>query len=145
MRERKLAAESADDVPQCREAGEEERVGQLVEREGIADIRRDEPSTTAASRGVSLRNVATSTGAAQGTMRSFLSTETKFLRAHATEQARWADDEHNNEDHEPHGVLQARVEIVAGEGFCNSDDKAAEIGAPDAAEARRGPRQRRRR
>ena len=42
MREGKLAPDPANDVPTCREAGEKERVGELVELEAIADIRPNE-------------------------------------------------------------------------------------------------------
>jgi hypothetical protein len=67
--------------------------------------------------------------------RQGLLTKPDLLGADLTEQARGADDQDDDEDSEQDGVLQGRVEIVAGQRLRHADDKAADIGAQDAAKA----------
>ena len=64
-----------------------------------------------------------------------LLTESNLFRTDDTEQASRPYDQHRNENQEPDGVLERRVEIVAGKRLDQADDEAADEGAPDAAEA----------
>src|SRR5436305_497360 len=64
-----------------------------------------------------------------------LDTQAHLLRAGEPEEPGRADDQDEDEDREPHCLLQRRVEIEPGERFGDADQEAADIGAPDAAEA----------
>src|SRR5689334_695775 len=66
---------------------------------------------------------------------SVLFTEAHLLGADLAQQAGGTHDQDDQEDDEPHRAAQHRIDVVAGESLDDADDQAAEVGAPDAAQA----------
>src|ERR671916_210759 len=92
-----------------------------------AAIRPASAAATPAASGSSVRSEAIFAGAATrpSASGSVLFTQPHLLGADMAEQARRPHDQHDDEDGEPHRLLERRIDVESGEGLGDPDDEAA--------------------